>query len=101
MFILATQHFSIFKALCKKVCCGHVAHGLNTNIFLKSFLNESHSLLVRFLVLVTTMVTKVDHGNHRSNHRSYYDGNTSFLQEYMFLSDFLWFPIIFDSFHTQ
>ena len=38
--------------------------------------------LVRFLVLVTTMVTKVDHGNHRSNdrgnhrsnHRSYYDG---------------------------
>ena len=41
---LATQHFSIFKALCKKVCCGHVAHGLNTNIFLKSFLNESHSL---------------------------------------------------------
>ena len=35
--------------------------------------------LVRFLVLVTTMVTMVDHGNHRSNdhgndrsnHRSY------------------------------
>ena len=40
--------------------------------------------LVRFLVLVTTMVTKVDHGNHpsndRGNHRSnyngYYDDNT-------------------------
>ena len=40
-------------------------------------------VLVRFLVLVTMMVTKVDHGNHRSNdhgnhcsnHRGYYDGN--------------------------
>ena len=35
-------------------------------------------ILVRFLVLVTTMVTKVDHSNHRSNdrsnHRGYYDG---------------------------
>ena len=47
--------------------------------------------VVRFLVLVTMMVTKVDHGNHRSNdrgnhrsnhrgnhpsnHHSYYDGN--------------------------
>ena len=30
--------------------------------------------IVRFLVLVTTMVTKVDHDNHRSNHRGYYDG---------------------------
>ena len=34
--------------------------------------------LVRFLVLVTTMVTMVDHGNRRSNdcgnHRSYHDG---------------------------
>ena len=38
-------------------------------------------LLVRFLVLVTTMVTKVDQGNHRSNdrgndhsnHRGYYN----------------------------
>ena len=49
-------------------------------------------LVVRFLALVTTMVTKVDHGNHcsndrgnhRSNHRGYYDsyynGNTFFLQ---------------------
>ena len=40
---------------------------------LKSFI-----ILVRFLVLVTTMVTKVDHSNHRSNdcsnHRGYYDG---------------------------
>ena len=26
-------------------------------------------LLARFLALVTTMVTKVDHGNHRSNDR--------------------------------
>ena len=45
-------------------------------------------LVVRFLALVTMMVTKVDHGNHRSNdrhnhrsnHRGYYDcfydGNT-------------------------
>ena len=44
----------------------------------------------------------VDHGNHRSNHRGnhpsnrrgyydgYYDSNTFFLQEYMFLNDFLW-----------
>ena len=39
-------------------------------------------IVVRFLVLVTTMVTKVDHGNHRSNdrgnhhsnHRGYYHG---------------------------
>ena len=38
--------------------------------------------VVRFLALVTMMVTKVDHGNHRSNdrgnhrsnHRGYYDG---------------------------
>ena len=38
-------------------------------------------IVVRFLVLVTTMVTKVDHGNHhsndrgnhRSNHCGYYD----------------------------
>ena len=49
-------------------------------------------LVVRFLALVTTMVTKVDHGNHcsndrgnhRSNHRGYYDsyynGNTCFVQ---------------------
>ena len=70
-------------------------------------------LLVRFLALVTTMVTKVDHGNHRSNdcgnhhsnhpryYNGYYDGNTFFLQEYIFLDDFLRFSIIFDSFHTQ
>ena len=69
-------------------------------------------IVVRFLVLVTTMVTKVDHGNHHSNdrgnhcsnHRSYYDGyyggNTFFLQEYIFLDDFLRFSIISDSFHT-
>ena len=39
------------------------------------------SSLVHFLALVTTMVTMVDHGNHRSNdrgndrstHRGYYD----------------------------
>ena len=61
------------------------------------------SLLVRFLALVTTMVTKVDHcnhrsndcGNHRSNHYgyydSYYDGNTFFVEEYIFLDDFLRF----------
>ena len=38
-------------------------------------------LVVRFLALVTTMVTTVDHGNHRSNdrgnhrsnHHGYYD----------------------------
>ena len=50
-------------------------------------------ILVRFLVLVTTMVTKVDHGNHRSNDRGnnrsnhlgyydrYFDGNSFFLQD--------------------
>ena len=46
-------------------------------------------ILVRFLALVTTMVTKVDYGNHRSNDRGnnrsnlrvYYDGNTFSLQE--------------------
>ena len=46
-------------------------------------INASLTLLmiVRFLALVTTMVTMVDHGNHRSNdrgnnhsnHRGYYD----------------------------
>ena len=64
---------------------------------------------MRFLALVTTIVTKVDHGNHHSNDRGnhrgyydgYYDGNTFFLQEYIFLDDFLRFSIIFDSFHTQ
>ena len=35
-------------------------------IFLKI---EAGFILVRFLSLVTTMVTKVDHGNHRSNNR--------------------------------
>ena len=70
-------------------------------------------IVVSFLALVTTMVTKVDHGNHRSNDRGnyrsnhrgyydgYYDGNTFFLQEYIFLDDFFRFSIIFDSFHTQ
>ena len=66
-------------------------------------------IVVRFLALVTTMVTKIDHGNHRSNdrgnhcsnHRGYYDGNTFFLQEFIFLDDFLRFSITFDSFHTQ
>ena len=44
-------------------------------------------IVVSFLALVTTMVTKVDHGNHRSNdrgnhrsnhysnYRGFYDGN--------------------------
>ena len=42
---------------------------------------KGYSIIVRFLALVTTMVTMVDHGNHRSNnrgndrsnHRGYYD----------------------------
>ena len=33
------------------------------------------STIVRFLALVTTMVTMVDHGNDRSNHRSNHRGN--------------------------
>ena len=33
------------------------------------------NILVRFLALVTTMVTMVDHGNHRSNDRSNDRGN--------------------------
>ena len=59
------------------------------------------NVLVRFLPLVTTMVTKVDHGNHHSNdhgnhhgnhhsnHRGYYNGNSFFLQEYLYL--FRWY----------
>ena len=39
--------------------------------------NAQKTTIVRFLALVTTMVTMVDHGNHRSNdrsnHRGYYD----------------------------
>ena len=62
-------------------------------------------ILVRFLALVTTMVTKVDLGNYRNNdcgnHLSNHRGNKFFLQEYIFLDDFLRFSIIFDSFHTQ
>ena len=58
-------------------------------------------LLVRFLALVTTMVTKVDHSNHRGYYDSYYDGNTFFVEENIFLDDFLRFWIIFDSFHTK
>ena len=70
-------------------------------------------IVVRFLALVTKMVTKVDHGNHcsndsgnhHSNHHgyydSYYDGNTFFVEEYFVLDDFLRFWMIFDSFHTQ
>ena len=68
-------------------------------------------IIVRFLVLVTMMVTKVDHSNYRSNdrsnHRGYYDGyydrykdgNIFFLQKYVFSDGFLWFSMIFDSFH--
>ena len=68
-------------------------------------------IIVRFLVLVTMMVTKVDHSNYRSNDRSnhcgyydgyndrYLDGNTFFLQKCVFSDGFLWFSIIFDSFH--
>ena len=54
--------------------------------------------IVRFLVLVTTMVTKVDHGYYDAG---YFNGNTFFFQEYVFLDEFLRFSIIFDSFHTQ
>ena len=36
-------------------------------------------IVVRFLVLVTTMVTKVDHGNHRSNDRGNHRSNQSWL----------------------
>ena len=68
-------------------------------------------IVVRFLALVTTMVTMVDHGYHRSNDRSndrsnhlgyydrYLDGNTFFHQKCVFSDGFLWFSIIFDSFH--
>ena len=31
--------------------------------------------LVRFLALVTTMASKVDHGNHHGNHRSDHSSN--------------------------
>ena len=51
------------------------------NIFIFSLSNFISITLARFLALVTTMVTMVDHGNHRtndrgndrSNHRGYYD----------------------------
>ena len=72
---------------------------------------EVISSIERFLALVTTMVTTVDHGNHRSNDRGndrsnhlgyydrYFDGNSFFLQKCVFSDGFLWFSIIFDSFH--
>ena len=41
-------------------------------------IHKYYYILARFLALVTMMVTKVDHSNHRnndrSNHRGYYDG---------------------------
>ena len=58
------------------------------NKYIKFSINQSqkhlNAILERFLALVTMMVTKVDHGNHRnndrsnhrSNHRGYYNGNT-------------------------
>ena len=53
--------------------------------------SKNGNKIVCFLALVTTMVTKVDHGNHRSkdrgnhhsnhrsNYRGFYDGNACFL----------------------
>ena len=35
-----------------------------------------HLTIVRFLALVTTMVTKVDHGNHRGYYNGYNGSNT-------------------------
>ena len=35
--------------------------------------NIIYNIVVRFPALVTTMVTKVDHSNDRSNHPGYYD----------------------------
>ena len=66
-------------------------------LYLCEYLNNTYYILVRFPVLVTTMVTKVDHGYYDG----YFNGNTFFLQEYVFLDEFLRFSIIFDSFHTQ
>ena len=56
-----------------------VCHFDSIYVFVLYIMHSMHLLtltytLARFLALVTTMVTKVDHGNHRSNHRGYYDG---------------------------
>ena len=58
---------------------GTLSNAINQNcIGVKMKFVLSGTIIVRFLVLVTTMVTKVDHSNHRSNdrsnHRGYYDG---------------------------
>ena len=58
-----------------------LAHKLwSHSVFYRTTITSIY-IVVRFLALVTTMVTMVDHGNHRSNdrgndrsnHRGYYD----------------------------
>ena len=59
----------------------HLTTSVQYEQFQKCRLINTKLLVVRFLALVTTMVTMVDHGNHRSNdhgndrsnHRGYYD----------------------------
>ena len=63
------------------ITCIHLL-GLDYYLLYTRYLGNSLPIIVvRFLALVTTMVTMVDHGNHcsndrgndRSNHRGYYD----------------------------
>ena len=57
-------------------CCSAFTSGVEFH-----YEHANKYLVVRFLALVTTMVTTVDHGNHRSNdcrndrsnHRGYYN----------------------------
>ena len=71
----------------KKCFLHNQLRGCNKCFFGKTSLFSDFSslrytpIIVRFLALVTTMVTMVDHGNHRSNdrgndrsnHHGYYD----------------------------
>ena len=73
------NHFCIYNSS----LCVDMVNEKNWILFFKVYLPIFFvfDIVVRFLALVTTMVTKVDHGNHRSNnrgndrsnHRGYYD----------------------------
>ena len=68
------QLFSLNLMLLKHKCHFYFLPLLSRLLVITYYMH----LVVRFLPLVTTMVTKVDHSNdrsnHRSNHRGYYDG---------------------------
>ena len=75
-------HYSFwFQLMCKWFFANVDFVDEPINVWVCRFRSIIYDSIVRFLALVTTMVTMVDHGNHRSNdrgndrsnHRGYYD----------------------------